>query len=354
VPTVSSMVDAGDWAGVERELTRLAAAEEFSGTVLVTRGSETLLEVAAGYADRSTSTPLRVGTRFGLASLSKPFTAAAVLDCARQGLLRLDDRVVDLLPASRRPRTLSPPVTVRHLLTHTSGIGDYAEEDPDLPGYVEDYGSLWRDLPSYRMERADDFLPLYVDAAPVCEAGREFHYCNAGYVLLAAVLEQVTGHPFAGIVVERVFTPAGMDGAGYPRLDEAHPDVAQGYLPAEGDRPRRTNIYSVPVVGGGDGGAVAGVWDLDRFLRAVASGSLLGEEATRQLLGRHVPVGEHEWIGLGLFVGPDWFGHGGGDPGVETGARFFPGTDTALVVLCNEEGCLDLAWDLVEAALGVA
>ena len=75
--------------------------------------------------------------------------------------MSVDDPVVDLLPAERRPSTLRLDVTVHHLLTHTSGIADYAEEDDESPAYVEDYGSLWVDRPVYGMLRPDDFLPMY-------------------------------------------------------------------------------------------------------------------------------------------------------------------------------------------------
>ena len=343
----------GEWQRVEEGLAQLAAADEFSGSVLVAQGDQTVLEFCAGLADRAAGTPVHPGTRFPLASLSKPFTAAAVLSCVRDGLLRVDDRVVDVLPASRRPRTMPDAVTVHHLLTHTSGIGDYAEEDEDLPGYVEDYGSLWRDLPTYRMERPDDFLPLYTELAPVAEPGAEFHYCNSGFVLLGAILEEVTGQEFVPAVTERVLRPAGMAASGYFRLDEPAPDVAVGYLWRETDAdPWRSNIYSVPVIGGGDGGAFATPRDLDRFLRALASGGLLGEELSALMRGRHATVAEEVWYGYGLYVRSDGsFGHGGGDPGVETIARHLPDRDLTLVVLCNGEGMLDDVWPLVRSAL---
>ena len=338
------MIDA--WADVERSLLASAAGGRFSGSVLVTRGHETLLECAAGLADRADGRQIHPGTRFGLASLSKPFTAAAVLTCVGRGELGVHDRVVDVLPADRRPRTMSDQVTVHHLLTHSSGIGDYAEEDEELPGYVDDYGSLWRDLPSYRMERPDDFLPLYADAAPVAEPGTEFHYNNAGYVLLGAVLEQVTGRELVDVVTERVLVPAGMADSGYFRLNDSVPDLALGYLPSG-----RSNIYSVPVIGSGDGGAFATARDLDRFFRAIAAGTLLGDELTGLMRTRHVRINERVAMGYGLFLTETSLSHGGGDPGVETGARHYPDRDLSMVVLCNEEGSFDAAWDLVEAAL---
>jgi CubicO group peptidase (beta-lactamase class C family) len=340
------------WDRARGELEALVTEQGFSGNVLVTRGAHPLLEFSGGLADRASGAPVHLGTRFELASLSKTFPAAAMLSCVRDGLVSPTDLVTDLLPVERRPRTLDPAVSVHHLLTHTSGIGDYAEEDEDRPHYVADYGSLWVDRPMYRMERPDDFLPLYTDLTPIFSPGDEFHYSNGGYVLLGAVLEQVTGRPFAVAVTERVFRPAGMDASAYLRSDEANPDVAVGYPPHEGDGPSRSNIFSVPVIGGGDGGGHSTVGDLDRLLRAIGSGDLLGPEVTALMLERHVAVDEGWAMGYGLFLGlTGGFGHGGGDPGVETGARSLPGPDIAWVVLCNVEGVLDAAWGVVEEAV---
>ena len=343
------MTDA--WADVEREVTALARAERFSGSVLVLQGERALLECGAGAADRASGTPVTPRTRFALASLSKMFTAAAVLACVRDGLLAPGDRVVDLVPAERRPRTLVEEVTVHHLLTHTSGIGDYAEEDEDVDSYVEDYGSLWADRPTYRMERPLDFLPMYADVPPVMAPGTRFHYSNAGYVLLGQVLEEVTGQPVTEAITDRAMAPAGMADSGYLRVDEALPDVAVGYLPREPGGPWRTNVFSTPVVGGGDGGAHATPRDIDRFLRAVASGRLLGDEVSALMQTRHVPVTEGFWMGYGLFLRDDGsLGHGGGDPGVETMARHWPDRDLTFVVLCNQEDALGPVWDLLRTA----
>lgn len=345
------MVEDREWAHVEAELRRLAAGDRFSGSVRVSRGEEVLLACGAGTAERGTGTPVTPHTRFGLASLSKMFTAAAVLACVRDGLLVPGDRVVDLVPPERRPRTMAEEVTVHHLLTHTSGIGDYAEEDEDVESYVEDYGSLWADRPSYRMERPRDYLPLYADTPPVMAPGARFHYSNAGYVLLGQVLEEVTGRPVAEAITQLAMVPAGMSESGFFRLDEALPDLATAYLPREHGEPWRSNVFSIPVVGSGDGGAFATTRDVDRFLRAVGTGRLLGDEVSALMRTPHVPVEAGYSMGYGLLLREDGsLGHGGGDPGVETLARHWPDRDLTLVVLCNQEGGLDPVWELLLTA----
>ena len=103
----------GDSSALARQLADLADADRFSGSVLVTRGNETVFECAAGWADRAYGIPLTPASRFGLASMSKMFTAAAVVSCVRDGLLAPHDRVSSIVPEQRRPQTMPDEVTVQ-------------------------------------------------------------------------------------------------------------------------------------------------------------------------------------------------------------------------------------------------
>jgi CubicO group peptidase (beta-lactamase class C family) len=318
------------------ELDRWADERDLSAAALLTRGGETLFEHACGYADRAAGTPVHTGTRFALASVTKMFTAVTVVDLVASGLLTFESPVVEVLPVDRRPSTLLPEVTVHDLLCHVSGIADYCEEDEDSPAYLEDYGSLWVDRPSYSMERPIDFLPLFGHLPPYRPPGQRWQYSNAGYVLLGLVVEEVTGRPFTEVVQERVFDRAGMTASGFFRMDEPVPDVAVGYLPRSGpDEPWRTNIYRVPVIGGADGGAHSTVGDLDRFLRAYADGTLLGDLQERAL-APHADAGDGYFVGYAVQHYPDGrYGHGGGDPGVGALVNRWPEEDVHVVVLLN-------------------
>jgi CubicO group peptidase (beta-lactamase class C family) len=338
-----------DFAALHDLLEGWARDRDLSGAVLLTEGDRTLFEGCYGLADRAAGIAVHPGTRFALASLTKMFTAVAVAGLVDDGDLAYETPVVEVLPAERRPATLLPEVTVHHLLCHTSGIADYAEEDEDSPLYVEDYGSLWADLPSYSVERPADFLPLFGDLPPYRPPGETFQYSNAGYIVLGLVIEEVAGRPYIDVVQERVLDRAGMDASGFFRLDEAVPDVAVGYLPRSGpEAPWRTNIYSVPVIGGADGGAHSTTGDLDRFLRAYADGTLLGAQQER-VLARHADAGDGFAYGYGVFHFPDGrYGHAGGDPGVEVYANRYPDDDVNVVVLCNME---DLAYEVRNAVV---
>jgi CubicO group peptidase (beta-lactamase class C family) len=320
-----------------------------SGTALLTAHGRTVFEGCYGHADRAAGIPVAPRTRFGLASVTKMFTAVAVADQVAQGLLRFDQPVIEVLPAPRRPSTLRDDVTVHHLLCHTSGIADYSEEDEDTAGYLEDYGSLWQERPSYSMQAPVDFLPLFGDLPPYRAPGERHQYSNAGFIVLGLLVEEVAGRPFTEVIDERVLARAGMTSSGFFRLDEAQPDVAVGYLPRTSPQAAlRTNVYSVPVVGGPDGGAFATTGDLDRFLTAYDDGTLLGDLRDTMLHPHADMVGMPGFrSGYGVHLYPDGrYGHGGGDPGVEVLVHRWPSDGVNLVVLCNME---DLAGSVRDA-----
>ncbi len=338
-------------ADVDRVLRAWERDRDLSGAVLLTRDGVTRFEGCYGLADRGAALRVTPRTRFGLASVTKMFTAVVVADLVAAGRLRFDASVVDLLQPDRRPSTLRPDVTVHHLLSHTSGIADYCEEDEGSPAFTPDYGDLWDDRPCYRMLRPADFLPMFGDLPPYRPPGNACQYSNAGYVLLGIVIEEVTGRAYTDVVQERVFDRAGMTDSGFFRLDEARPDVAVGYLPrTAAGGPWRSNIYRVPVVGGADGGAFSTTGDLDRFLRRHGDGTLLGA-AQDVVLARHAEIGGGMGAGYGVLHYPDGrYGHGGGDPGVDVLVHRWPADDVHLVVLCNTEGSTGDVRDLVVAA----
>ncbi|GAB95419.1 CubicO group peptidase (beta-lactamase class C family) [Kineosphaera limosa] len=334
-------------------------ADGFSGILRATRGGEVVYESCHGLANRADRSPIHPGTRFATASLSKMFTAVAVLVAASRGEVKLSDRVIDVLPRHRRPATLRDDVTVEHLLTHTSGIADYFEEDENLPGYRESADSLWQEVANYTVR--DDYsalLPVFADLPPVCPPGTTYHYSNAGYVLLGMILTQVSGMPFAHAVTSRVLQQAGMHSSGYFAFDEVHPDVAIGYLPPlrEGG-PWRSNIYSVHPVGGGDGGAYVTAGDVERFLRAVHHGGVWPGVTPDDLLTPRIHVSGRWSQGYGVEIRDDGaFGKDGGDAGVTAESLYRPDTDTTVVLLANIgsddlDGLEELARRFVDVAL---
>jgi CubicO group peptidase (beta-lactamase class C family) len=321
------------------DLTERVRELDLSGIAVITGPGGVEFEECFGLADRANGIPNTPATRFGLASVTKMFTAVAVASLG----VDFAAPVLSLLPPERRPSTLRPDVTVHHLLCHTSQIADYAEEIGPDP--VE-YETLWTDRPCYRFEQPADFLPLFGDRPPYGPPGGEWHYSNAGYILLGLIVEEVSGLSFVDAVRRQVFEPAGMSESGFFRLDEPVPDLAVGYLPSG-----RSTVYSLPVIGSADGGAQCTAADVDRFLRAYDDGSLLGDRR-EAMLTSHVPVDPGIDYGYGCFVyGDGRFGHGGGDPGVRALVQRIPSADATVVVLLNIEGPVTAARDLLVDAV---
>ncbi|MDF9875979.1 serine hydrolase domain-containing protein [Cellulosimicrobium cellulans] len=271
-------------SALDARLRVAADADAFSGVVRIERHGDPLFERAYGVASRRWGVPVRTSTRFDVASVTKLFTAVAVLQLVGEGRLGLDDRIHDHVDLAGT--TIPREVTVRHLLTHTSGIADDADEEAG-----ESYEALWVDRPSYSVTRTADFLPGFVHKEPNFPPGAGCRYCNVGFVLAGLVLEKVTGATYRDYVREHVFARAGMDRSGFFRMDEAEPDVAEGWEPVrEGPEDEgpvtgwRQNIYSYPPVGSPDGGAHVTAGDLARFWTAVRGGELLPPDLTRAFL----------------------------------------------------------------------
>ncbi|MEX0974476.1 MAG: serine hydrolase domain-containing protein [Bacillota bacterium] len=164
------------------------AKTRFSGVVLVEHDGAPVIREARGHANRSDLIPNEMGTRFGIASGGKISTAVSIYQLIEQGILRLGATIGEILdiPLGR----IDPAVTVAQLLTHTSGIPDYFDEEN-----MDDYSSIWDEKPVYTLRSPKDFLPLFSAKEMCFHPGDRFKYSNSGFVVLGMVLESVTGRP---------------------------------------------------------------------------------------------------------------------------------------------------------------
>ncbi|MEN8114389.1 MAG: serine hydrolase domain-containing protein, partial [Actinomycetota bacterium] len=222
------------------------AKQPFSGVVQVREGREVVFADAFGYSNRSDEVLNTVTTRFGTASGTKTFTGVAVCRLIEEGKLSLESRLVDVVDHSF-PR-FDPAITIRHLLTHTSGVPDYFDEE-SLDAQA-DFGDVFDDLPVYRVRVPSDVLSLFQNEPMKFEPGGRFSYSNGGYVLLGLAIEAASGMAYADYVEHNVFARAGMADSGFFEMDNLPARTAYGYLD-DG----HTNIYKVPIKGLPDGGA---------------------------------------------------------------------------------------------------
>ena len=326
------------------DLPELLRDQDFNGVVLVRRGAATLFESATGLAGRRWRAPNTMDTRFDTASITKLFTSAAVLRLAGRGELDLEIPIRHWVEADLDGTAIDPRVTLLHVLTHTSGIADDADEEAG-----EDYEALFHDIPNYRVLTPRDQLPFFVHKQPLAEPGTVCRYCNVGYVLAGLVLEAVTGRSFRDVIFDEVFEPAGMlDSGWYDRRDDA-PRVAEGWDLRDGQWVQ--NIYAYPPIGEPAGGAHVTAEDLLKFIIAVREGRLLDAELTEDFMTPQVEHPDGEWYGLGLVfdVRDDGtvrsYYKDGENPGVSGIVRHYVDEDVDVVVLSNsEEG----AWPVIQ------
>lgn len=320
------------------DLHSAAEASGFSGVIRVDVDGALVDERAYGLSDRAHGIPAETSTRFGLASISKAFTALTIGSLLDEGALALGDRVRPLLGTDLP--LIDDAVTIDHLLTHRSGIGDYLDEsDGEITDYV-------LDLPVHTLEDTESFLPLLDGRAQVGDPGAAFVYNNSGFVILALLAERVCRRPFHELVGERVFAPAGMVQSGYPRSDEPTGDLAVGYLADSGPR---TNLLHLPVRGSGDGGAVSSVSDLAGFWRALMSGAIVSPSTLDALLEPVSEVAEEGMrYGRGFWRGlrSELVILEGYDAGVSGRTWYDPESRVAASVISNTS---DGAWPVLRA-----
>ncbi|MNO32143.1 putative penicillin-binding protein PbpX [compost metagenome] len=332
-----------------------AEATGFSGTVLVYSDTTVAASGAYGCADKAEQKPNRPDTRFGNASGSKLFTAIAVCQLVEQGKLALDSKVMDILEQAEFPQ-FSMDITVHHLLTHSSGIPDYFDEET-----MDDFASLWATRPMYRLRQLKDFLPMFHELPMKFAPGTRFHYNNAGYILLGLLVEKFAGVPFTDYVEQHIFKACGMADSGYFPLDALPGNTAMGYIMKD-DGTWTTNIYSIPVKGGADGGAFITAPDMLRLWENLLGHKLLGKELTALLLTPHIHEDKAEYYGYGVWItkrgsGVYKYHVMGYDPGVSFHSTYYPASGVGTAVLCNQsrgayrmmraiEECLDSYTDI--------
>jgi len=326
----------------DRFIAELAAQDGFSGTVLLSHRGRTVLSRAYGMADKEQSVPNQADTIFALASASKPFTALAIMRLAQQGKVDLYETLGNYLNGFAA--AIAGTVTVHHLLTHTSGMGDLLNNQE----FLEKAGT-WTSAAEVMAETMRIIRQEPLEFTP----GTKHRYSNNGYDTLGAIVAEVSGQSFYDYVREHVFAVAGMTSTDFytrPRwlTDKriAHPYT----LDQSGQRvdALRAGIGAARMfMGTGGGNAFSTASDLVRFARALQRGDLLNPAYTELFMSAKLPVrprgaavpGVRQFMAYGApapVVNNHWlFTHGGGAAGESTNWTVYRDLDWCGVVLSN-------------------
>ncbi len=301
-----------------------ASHEKYMGTALVAIGDEVLFDKAYGSADLEWGIANTTDTKFRIGSVTKQFTAASILMLQERGALDLDQPVGTYLADT--PESWAG-VTLRHLLNHTSGI-------PNVTS-LEDFGT-WKYLPTTREEIIARFSDLPLEFAP----GEKFAYSNSGFLLLTAVIEDVSGQPYAEFVTENIFAPLGMTNTAIDVTSAIVPRRADGYSPS------KTGIVNADYVDmgipQGAGALYSTTTDLVKWQRGLYGGDVLKPESLAEMTRPAIEAVHNSSAAMGLFVleGEDgtliW--HGGGIEGFNAWLGYDPDREISVVVLANLNG----------------
>jgi CubicO group peptidase (beta-lactamase class C family) len=320
-PVVESLVDYIDQA---------VGDQRFRGTVEVHEGAKVLLRRGFGRADPATGVRNGPNTRFRIASVSKQFTALAVLVLQEQGRLAVTDAVCAYLPNC--PPAWAP-VTVDQLLTHTSGIPDYGTALGDPAAADRFFTSIGTRQPSPE-QLTQLFAGLPLDFPP----GTRWAYSNSGYVLLGMLVERVSGTSYGTFLHEQILDPLGMSDTGYAPGPKPGDDYAVGYTNWTTPAP----VYDDAVYFSA-GGLYSTVRDLGRWQQFLLHGdpTVAHDDTLADLQRPRVATAQNTWYGYGVesrgrsMSAIESYGHSGQIPGFNSYEEIRPSTDVTVTVLAN-------------------
>lgn len=301
--------DAALARALSERLEERAAGDTFSGVVLLARDGRIVFNEAFGYADRASGRAAIADTAFDVGSITKLVTKTAIAQLLQQGRLELDGRIADYLPDYPN-RAVAEAVTVGQLVDHSSGLGDIFNE-------------RWMAADKRRYVAPGDFFELFADAPLRFEPGTSRAYSNAGYIVLGAIVEAVSGLPYADYVERHIFEPAGMRRSGFEVRDGNNDAHAIGYAPFGENGELVANIGLLPVAGCPAGSSMHTAEDLFRLDAALRDGTLLDPSWTAWLFRAEAPRADADYV----------IGVAGGAPGVSAGLE--SDGRTVAIVLAN-------------------
>jgi CubicO group peptidase (beta-lactamase class C family) len=317
--TVARMSQAAALSTLTHAADTLARKDRFSGVLLVARNGRILMEKAWGDADREHRVRNTSDTRFRIGSMDKMFTSVAALQLVERGTLSLDGLVGQYLPDYPN-KAVSAKVTIRHLLSHTGGTGDFF--GPEFDAH--------RDA----LKSHSDYIALFGARAPEFEPGSQWRYSNYGMILLGAIIERVSGRSYYDYVREHVFIPAHMSATGFDPEASHVPNRPFGYTRERGEWV--SNVSTLPPRGTAAGGGYSTAGDLLNFAKALQGNVLMTKASfdaatTGQPLNSEYGLG-FETRGVGAL---HRVGHGGAAPGQNGELRIYPALGLVLVGLSN-------------------
>jgi CubicO group peptidase (beta-lactamase class C family) len=328
---------------VQNYVGALAKVSLFSGAVRLERAGKPIIDQAWGYADQSAKLANTSNTQFNLGSASKMWTAAAIMKLIKDGRLSLS------APLSKFDLGVPPPananeITIAHLLSHTSGLGNY-------------FGPKYDAADKATLDDIDDFLRVAVPLETAFKPGSDYSYSNAGFLVLGKIIELVSGKSYFDYVASEIFAPAGMKHSGCLALDEDR-NMAIGYDRTQTDTGPvfETNVQYLSKRSVSAGGCYSTTADMMRFFDLLANGTFASSQTLATFTARHSPP-QAEPYGYGFQLGADgeWWGHGGYFNGVGAVTRVYrKPAGWRVAILANHRDTAENLAQFLDAAIPLA
>ncbi len=311
---------------IDKYITELAAKDKFSGAVLVAKDGRILLKKAFGYAHLGLKVKNNINTKFSYASIAKTFTSVAIFQLIQKERLSLTDNVGKYL-IDYPNKIIRDSVTIKHLLTHTSGVPNYFAKKEFL------------ESSKTRFRAMEDLRPLYENEPMESKPGEIFSYRNTNYVLLGRIIEKITSLSYDEYVAKHIFSPLSMKNTGNFDIDHVIENAAEGYTISNiYPNKYQLNTFMGTVRGSSAGGGYTTLDDLYQFAEAIKKSKLLNKTYTDILTK---PLNKKTRYGYGLsFTNPEKgtiFGHSGGHFGVGSEWRIYKDEGYIVIILTNRD-----------------
>lgn len=313
---------------IDKYINELVENDKFSGVILVSVKGEKIISQGFGMANYELDVPNTAKTKFRIGSVTKQFTAVAIMQLYEKGLLSLDDTLDKYIPYYPK----GDKVTIHHLLTHTSGIFNHTS----IEGFME---KIMRTKHSVE-ELIEEFKNLPYDFEP----GTKHSYSNSGFILLGYIIEKVSKKSYAQYLQENIFNKLSMNDSGYDDNIKLIKNRASGYF-SEGEDNKVLSNYefidmSVPYAAGG---LYSTVEDLYTWNKGLVNGKVISKDSLNKMISKYANAREEGYYGYGIFIDDVELGakvrkivyHGGGIPGFFSANNTFPNEDVQIIMMTN-------------------